>query len=75
MPDGVVYVYFLYQGAKTVIVIMTQNEDAEQIDHERYKERTLGYINVFDVVGGTNHKLRNLKIPARTTLVSELRSY
>ena len=68
-----IYVYFRYNGNKTVMVVFNKNEVAKLLNADYYYERLQGYTGGKDVISGQKYSLDNLKVPARSVLLLELK--
>ncbi len=74
VPENNVYVYFRYDDADTVMVILNNNETEATLDLGRYREAWLGFSTAEDVLSGTIFRgFDNWTIPGNTSLVLELR--
>lgn len=74
VPENGIYVYFRYNQEKTVMVIMNTNEKSENVTTERFTERMQGFTGGVDVATGKSvPTLKAFEIPAKTTLILELR--
>ena len=74
VPQDGVYVYFRYNADKTVMILMNGEEKEVTVSTARFAERTSGYTQAVNVA--TDEVLADLsqiKIPAKTTLVLELK--
>ena len=74
VPQDGVYVYFRYNADKTVMMLMNGEEKEVTVSTARFAERTSGYTQAVNVA--TDEVLADLsqiKIPAKTTLVLELK--
>ena len=74
VPQDGVYVYFRYNADKTVMMLMNGEEKEVAVSTARFAERTSGYTQAVNVA--TDEVLADMsqiKIPAKTTLVLELK--
>jgi glycosidase len=74
VPQDGVYVYFRYNASKTVMMLMNGEEKEVSLSTARFAERTSGYTQAVNVA--TDEVLADIskiKIPAKTTLVLELK--
>jgi glycosidase len=74
VPQDGVYVYFRYNADKTVMMVMNGEEKEVALSTARFAERTSGFTQALNVA--TDEVLADisqLKIPAKTTLVLELK--
>ncbi len=51
VPENGVYVYFRYDEKQTVMVILNQNDSAQEVDFSRFAERLEGFSTAIDVLG------------------------
>ncbi|MFK7924492.1 MAG: glycoside hydrolase family 13 protein [Bacteroidia bacterium] len=51
VPENGVYVYFRYDAQQTVMVILNQNDAAQEVDFSRFAERLAGFNKAIDVLG------------------------
>lgn len=73
VPRNGVYVYFRYDAAKTIMVVMNSNETEISVDTVPFAERMRGFTTAKDIVTGkTISDLKLMPAPGRTTLVLEL---
>jgi glycosidase len=75
IPQDGIYVYFRYDANKTVMVAYNGSEtDVKELKTARFNERMAGFSKAIDVLTGkTMDDIGTLKIPAKTTLVLELK--
>ena len=74
VPEDAVYVYFRYNDDKTVMVVMNTAEEEKSIKTSRFNERMQGFSKAQNIV--TDQVLdtaKSITIPAKTTLVLELK--
>ena len=74
VPQDGVYVYFRYNADKTVMMLMNGEEKEVSLSTARFTERTTGFKQAVNVA--TDEVLTDIsqiKIPAKTTLVLELK--
>ena len=74
VPQDGVYVYFRYNADKTVMMLMNGEEKEVAVSTARFAERTSGFTQAVNVA--TDEVLADIskiKIPAKTTLVLELK--
>ncbi len=67
------YVYFRYNKDKTVMVILNKNENATELDTDRFYERTQGFTEGTDVITGKTYSLDEMTVPGRSALILELK--
>ena len=74
VPQDDIYVYFRYNtSAKgTVMVIVNNTEKDKNVNTDRFAERTNGITNARDVISNEKINFKEIKVPAKTTLVLEL---
>lgn len=73
IPEDGIYVYFRYDRASTVMVVYNSNEKAKTLGVSRFAERLTGFTSAKNIHTGISGKLDTLEIPAKTTLVLELK--
>lgn len=75
VPQDDIYVYFRYHAEPkgTVMVIVNNTEKEKILNTDRFAERTTGITSAKNVITGENIDFKNIKVPAKTTLVLELR--
>ncbi|NNK89220.1 MAG: glycoside hydrolase family 13 protein [Saprospiraceae bacterium] len=72
-PRSGVYVYFRYDSASTVMIVVNKNEEATSIDPGRFKERMTDFISGFDVVTGQKFDMTaSFTVPARMVSIIKL---
>lgn len=73
LPQDGSYVYFRYDGTKTVMVATNTNDKEITLDTTRFAERMKGYTTAKNILtDATLTDLKQLKIPAKTAWVLEL---
>jgi glycosidase len=73
LPKNNVYVYFRYDAASTVMVIMNANDQSVNIDPARFTERMKGFSQAKNILNGmVLTSLKQIAVPADQTLVLEL---
>jgi glycosidase len=75
VPENDMYVYFRYtqDNKKTVMVIVNAENKAKELNTDRFAERILQSTTATNVITGEKfNNIKNLNIPASTTLVLEL---
>ena len=73
VPENGVYVYFRYNGDRTVMIATNSTSEDTTIPTERFAERMKGYRGAVNVITGeTLSDISSLSIPARTAIVLEL---
>jgi neopullulanase len=73
VPEDAVYVYFRYNSTQTVMCIMNTTDHEVQPDMNRFSERTKNFTRAKNVVDGNEINLNEVKVPAWTLLVLELK--
>ncbi|WP_235904255.1 glycoside hydrolase family 13 protein [Arcticibacter tournemirensis] len=74
VPENGIYVYFRYNDDKTVMIIMNSNDKEGSVNTARFTERVSGYSSAVNVISQENiGALQTIKVPAKTTLVLELK--
>ena len=72
-PIRNVYVYFRYDDAGTVMVILNRDEEPVELDLARFAERLGNATSATDVMGGEQRRTRRIDFP-RTTLCAGSRT-
>lgn len=74
VPQDDVYVYFRYTAdvKGTVMVIVNNTEKEKNLNTERFVERTTGITEARNVITNKSVAFKEIKVPAKTTLVFEL---
>ena len=73
VPEKNVYVYFRVLGAKRIMVVLNNNEDAQRFKLERFTEGLDGRAAGMDVLSGKKIKLgKTLNVERKTAMVVEL---
>jgi glycosidase len=73
VPEDGVYVYFRYDGKKTVMVAFNSNNADKEVATKRYAERMQGFAKAQNIVTGESlSSLDKLQIKKNSTLVLEL---
>lgn len=74
VPENGVYVYFRYDEAKTVMIVMNTNDTDVKLETARFAERIKDSKKAVNVISDETVKLTdNLQIPGKTTSVYELK--
>ena len=74
VPQDGVYVYFRYNADKTVMMLMNGEEKEVAVSTARFAERTTGFTQAVNVASDELlADISQIKIPAKTTLVLELK--
>lgn len=75
LPSDGIYVYFRHTNNKSVMVIMSQNKEAKNLDTNRFMENIQGYISAKNILTDESiSDLKTLKIPANTFTILELQN-
>lgn len=73
VPEDAVYVYFRYDGAKTVMVVMNTNDKEMEVKTARFAERILGATQARDILSRETVSIaESVTVGAKETLVLEL---
>ena len=73
VPENDVYVYFRFDEDSRIMVVMNNNEEAVEIDLERYREGWDGATEAVEVLSGKRHPaFDRWNIPAKSAEVFEL---
>ncbi|WP_461051479.1 glycoside hydrolase family 13 protein [Spirosoma arcticum] len=73
LPQEGTYVYFRYDGSKTVMVATNTNDKEITLDTARFAERTKGFSSARNVLtDATLSDLKTIKLPAKSAVVLEL---
>lgn len=74
IPESNVYVYFRHHAEEKVMIILNNNEHAQTIKTERFKEMMKGYTSGIEIIN--DKKIENLDkihIPKKSALIIELK--
>jgi len=73
-PEDNIYVYFRYNQDSKVMVVLNKNAQEKTIDTSRFKEIMANCTSGKEVISGANiSDLKNLKIPASSAMIIELK--
>lgn len=74
VPQDDLYVYFRYNNNPkgSVMVIVNNTEKEKNLNTDRFVERTAGISSARNVISGESISIKEIKVPAKTTLVLEL---
>ncbi|MDP4228202.1 MAG: cyclomaltodextrinase C-terminal domain-containing protein, partial [Bacteroidota bacterium] len=65
--------YFRYNDAKTVMVILNGNSQAENLDTQRFAERMKEFTSGYDIISEKKiNDLSVINVPAKTSMIIEL---
>jgi len=74
IPQKGVYVYFRYDTQKTIMVVYNSTTDAKELKTDRFAERMSGFASAINIINNqVLNDINTLNIPAKTTLVLELK--
>lgn len=74
IPQKGIYVYFRYDAAKTIMIIYNGETKEQNLETDRFSERTAGFSRATNVITNENiDNIRSITIPGKTTLVLELK--
>lgn len=73
-PENGIYVYFRYNQNQKVMVVMNKNSQEKTIETNRFSEIMGNCTSGKEVISGTTiSDLKNLKVPAMTAMIIELK--
>jgi len=74
VPQDDIYVYFRYntEAKGTVMVVVNNTEKEKTLTTDRFAERIKGITTVKNVISGERSSIKEIKVPAKSTLVLEL---
>jgi glycosidase len=75
IPEHNVYVYFRYNEAEKVMVILNNSSSEEKVDLSRFSEMMGTVAEAKDVISGAKINLgqKSLSVPAKTSLILDLK--
>ncbi len=74
VPEDDVYVYFRYNPEEKVMVVLNKNAQEKTIDTGRFNEVMANCTSGKEIISGaTIPDLKNLKVPAKSALIIELK--
>ena len=74
VPEDNIYVYFRYDDKDTIMVILNNNDEAKNLQLERFREAWDGYYGATEAITGEVFEgFDTWRIPANRALVLELR--
>ncbi len=73
IPVDGLYVYFRFDDAGTMMVIINNSDQERPFEQNRYAEMLKGISSGKDILTGKTTDLSSLKIPAKTSMVVELK--
>ena len=72
IPDDGVYVYFRYDSAQTIMVVMNTSKDKKNISPGKYAERTNGFSKMKNILTSETEDIKDLSVEAKASEVYEL---
>ena len=73
-PMDNLYVYFRYNESETVMVILNKNTENKTLNTARFTESLHGFSSAREVISGnTLNDLNNIVVPAKTSMILELK--
>jgi glycosidase len=73
VPQDNVYVYFRYDNAQTIMIVINRNKSPHALDLARFAERLEGKTQGKDVISRTVYPLdKTLNVPADSSLILEV---
>ena len=74
IPENNVYTYFRYNDAESVMVILNNSDEKQDVAVSRFKENTQHYSTGKDVISGQTINIKNnITIEAKSALILELK--
>jgi glycosidase len=74
IPENNVYTYFRYNDAESVMVIINNSDEKQEVAVSRFKENTQQYTTGKDVISGQTINIKNnISIEAHSALILELK--
>lgn len=74
VPENNIYVYFRYNQNEKVMVVLNKNNSEKTIDTGRFNEVMANCTSGKEIISGeTITGLKNLKVPAMSAMISELK--
>lgn len=73
IPEDNIYVYFRYDDAKTVMVVLNANTQSKTLDTARFKGSLASFKQGRNVITGETVNLSTLSLPASTAWILELK--
>lgn len=74
VPENDIYVYFRYNDKETVMVILNNNDNEQNLKTDRFVEGIKNYKEGTDVITGTKYLLANtITLPKKSALILELK--
>ncbi len=74
VPEHGMYVYFRYNGNRKLMVVLSKNKEEKTLDTSRFAEMLKDCTSGKEVISGMNiSDLKNLKVPAMSAMIIELK--
>ena len=74
VPENNVYTYFRYNDSESVMVLVNNSDEKQEVNVARFKENTQNYSTGKDVTTGQTINLKNnINIEAKSALILELK--
>jgi len=73
IPHNNTYIYFRYNETEKVMVILNNSDEEQKIDIRQFAELAGGYSVGVNILDNTTYQLNNLKVPAKTGFILELK--
>lgn len=74
IPENNVYVYFRYNDAESVMVIVNNSKDNQKLNLSRFEENLKNYASGNDILSNQNFELKqDLSIEGKSSLILELK--
>ncbi len=74
IPENNVYTYFRYNDSESVMVLLNNSDEKQEVNVARFKENTQNYLTGKDVITGQIINLKNnINIEAKSALILELK--
>jgi hypothetical protein len=74
IPENNVYTYFRFNDAESVMVIINNSDEKQEVAVSRFKENTQQYTTGKDVISGQTINIKNnISIEAHSALILELK--
>jgi glycosidase len=74
VPENNVYTYFRYNDSESVMVILNNSDEKQEVNVARFKENTQNYSTGKDVITGQTLNIKNnISVEAKSALILELK--
>lgn len=73
IPHNNTYIYFRYNETEKVMVILNNSDEEQKIDIRQFAELAGGNSVGVNILDNTTYQLNNLKVPAKTGFILELK--